>query len=60
MALVFHSLFEVYHLLLLQHIARVDDWLTRAEENINLGDDIGPNYETVKKQVESHKVGFAS
>ena len=51
-----NSLFEVYHLLLLQYIARVDDWLTRAEKTVKLGGVIGPSYETVSKQIEKLKV----
>ena len=39
-----------------KQINRLADWLTRAEQTINSSESIGSDLDTVKRQVEEHKV----
>lgn len=43
-----------------KQINALADWLTRAEQKINSSESIGSDLDTVKRQVEDHKVLFAA
>lgn len=49
-------LFDLYVILLNQHLERMNDWLVRAEARMALDDDVEPTYEGVNLQIVNHKV----
>lgn len=49
-------LFDLYVILLNQHLERMNDWLVRAESRMALDDDVEPTYEGVNLQIVNHKV----
>lgn len=49
-------LFDLYIILLKQHLERMNDWLVRAESRLQLDDDVEPTYEGVQTQVTNHQV----
>ncbi|XP_058967140.2 spectrin beta chain, erythrocytic isoform X3 [Pocillopora verrucosa] len=48
-------LFDLYVILLNQHLERMNDWLVRAESRMALDDDVEPTYEGVNLQIVNHK-----
>ncbi|XP_022785545.1 utrophin-like isoform X2 [Stylophora pistillata] len=48
-------LFDLYVILLKQHLERMNDWLVRAESRMALDDDVEPTYEGVNSQIINHK-----
>jgi len=48
-------LFDLYIILLKQHLERMNDWLVRAESRLQLDDDVEPTYEGVQTQVTNHQ-----
>ncbi|XP_073238321.1 uncharacterized protein [Porites lutea] len=48
-------LFDLYLILLRQHLERMNDWLLRAESRISLDDVIEPTYKRVQQQVWDHQ-----
>ena len=49
-------LFDLYMILLKQHLERMNDWLVRAESRMALDDVIEPTYELVQLQTSNHQV----
>lgn len=49
-------LFDLYIILLKQHLERMNDWLVRAESRMQLDDDVERTYEGVQAQVTNHQV----
>lgn len=39
-----------------QQLSKMNDWLSKAERKMKKENELGPNYETVKKQLEEHQV----
>ena len=42
--------------LLKQQLSKMTVWLKKAEQKMEKEDDVGPNYDIVKKQLEDHQV----
>jgi len=48
-------LFDLYMILLKQHLERMNDWLVRAESRMALDDVIEPTHKGVQQQVSNHQ-----
>ncbi|XP_078374994.1 dystrophin-like isoform X3 [Oculina patagonica] len=48
-------LFDLYIILLKQHLERMNDWLVRAESRMALDDDVEPTHAGVQLQVTNHQ-----
>ena len=51
-------LFERYIILLKQQLARMNDWLSKAEKRMKQTEEVGTNFDTIKQQLDKHQVGF--
>ena len=49
-------LHDTYILLLKQNLQRMNIWLNMADSRTKLQEEIGPEYDDVKKQLEDHQV----
>lgn len=49
-------LHDTYILLLKQNLQRMNVWLNMAESRTKLQEEIGPEYDDVRKQLEDHQV----
>lgn len=49
-------LHDTYILLLKQNLQRMNVWLNMAESRTKLEEEIGPEYDDVRKQLEDHQV----
>ena len=50
-------LLERWLILLKQLLARMNDWLTKAEKRMQVTDEKGIDFENLKKQLEDNQVG---
>ena len=53
---IFFRLSLERNVLLKQQLSKMGSWLTKAERKMEKENKLGPNFETVKKQLDEHQV----